>query len=97
MLTMPIAIPIAVILIVAVWVIRVYNGLVGLSNRAEGAWSDIDVQLKRRHDLVENVVETVKGAVRGVGRWMGNIGRADPPLRADQFHCHRYLLGQDLK
>jgi LemA protein len=39
----------------------VFNRLVGLRNRARGAWSDIDVQLKRRHDLVANLVETVKG------------------------------------
>lgn len=39
----------------------IYNGLVGLRNRAEGAWADIAVQLKRRHDLVGNLVETVKG------------------------------------
>ena len=41
--------------------IVVFNDLVGLRNRARGAWADIDVQLKRRHDLVENLVETVKG------------------------------------
>jgi LemA protein len=41
--------------------IGIYNRLVGLKNRAQGAWSDIDVQLKRRHDLVGNLVETVKG------------------------------------
>lgn len=39
----------------------IYNRLVSLRNRAEGAWADIDVQLKRRHDLVGNLVETVKG------------------------------------
>lgn len=38
-----------------------YNALVGLRNRAENAWSDIEVQLKRRHDLVGNLVETVRG------------------------------------
>lgn len=38
-----------------------FNRLVGLKNRAESAWSDIDVQLKRRHDLVGNLVETVRG------------------------------------
>ena len=39
----------------------IYNSLVSLRNRAAGAWADIDVQLKRRHDLVGNLVETVKG------------------------------------
>jgi LemA protein len=39
----------------------IYNGLVQLNVRSQNAWSDIDVQLKRRHDLIPNVVETVKG------------------------------------
>jgi LemA protein len=41
--------------------IFLFNRLVGLRNRADAAWSDIDVQLKRRHDLVDNLVQTVKG------------------------------------
>jgi LemA protein len=48
----------AVLLVI---VVVIYNRLIGLRNRAEAAWSDIDVQLKRRHDLVGNLVETVKG------------------------------------
>lgn len=44
-----------------VWVIFGYNRLIALTNRAEEAWSDIDVQLKRRYDLIPNLVETVKG------------------------------------
>jgi LemA protein len=42
-------------------VFTIYNGLIRLKVRAEGAWADIDVQLKRRHDLIPNLVETVKG------------------------------------
>ncbi len=49
------------LLIVAAYFIMTYNGLVSLRVRADNAWSDIDVQLKRRHDLIPNVVETVKG------------------------------------
>jgi LemA protein len=47
--------------VVVVGGVIIYNSLVSLRNRAAGAWSDIDVQLKRRHDLIPNVVETVKG------------------------------------
>jgi len=53
-----------IILIVAVpllWLAGTYNRLITLRNRADEAWSDIDVQLRRRHDLIPNLVETVKG------------------------------------
>lgn len=43
------------------WVIGIYNRLVRLKNEIENAWAQIDVQLKRRHDLIPNLVETVKG------------------------------------
>src|SRR6187397_1803219 len=43
------------------WLILTYNGLVKSRNQVEEAWSGIDVQLKRRHDLVPNLIETVKG------------------------------------
>jgi LemA protein len=51
----------AVLLVVAIVVSAMYNGLVRLRVRADSSWSDIDVQLKRRHDLIPNLVETVKG------------------------------------
>jgi LemA protein len=51
----------AVIAVIALAAISIYNGLVRLNVQVDNAWSDIDVQLKRRHDLIPNVVETVKG------------------------------------
>lgn len=47
--------------VLILWFVAVFNGIVGLRNRTQEAWSDIDVQLKRRHDLIPNLVETVKG------------------------------------
>jgi LemA protein len=56
-----------VLLIVAVlavfWIIAAYNKLIGLKNQVINAWKQIDVQLKRRHDLIPNLVNTVKGAM----------------------------------
>ncbi|HRT43123.1 MAG TPA: LemA family protein, partial [Phycisphaerae bacterium] len=52
---------VAVLLLAFLWVIGTYNGLVRLRNQVKNAWAQIDVQLKRRHDLIPNLVETVKG------------------------------------
>jgi LemA protein len=51
----------AVIVLLGIFLIAMYNSLVQLRVRSDSAWSDIDVQLKRRHDLIPNLVETVKG------------------------------------
>ena len=50
-----------VIVAIVIWIISVYNGLIKLNSRTKEAWSDIDVQLKRRYDLIPNLIETVKG------------------------------------
>ena len=50
-----------VIVLVGLWLVMTYNGLVSLRQRCRQAFSDIDVQLKQRHDLIPNLVETVKG------------------------------------
>ncbi len=52
---------VGIIVVVAVMVIGIYNALVRLRNQVDNAWSQIDVQLKRRHDLIPNLVETAKG------------------------------------
>ena len=50
-----------VLALLAIWAVVIYNGLIQLRVRADGAWSDISVQLKRRYDLIPNLIETVKG------------------------------------
>jgi LemA protein len=53
-----------VVVAVAIWAIMIYNGLVALRNRFKNAFSQIDVQLKRRYDLIPNLVETAKGYIK---------------------------------
>lgn len=57
----------------AVWTGYVYNRLVGLVNRSSNAWADIDVQLKRRHDLVSNLVEVVRGYAAHEGQVLERV------------------------
>jgi LemA protein len=52
-----------IVAVLAVWVIAVYNRLIGMKNQKENGWQQIDVQLKRRHDLIPNLVNTVRGAM----------------------------------
>lgn len=52
---------IVILVVVGLWLVSVYNGLIRWRNRVKESWADIDVQLKRRYDLIPNLVETVKG------------------------------------
>lgn len=61
MTTMWLTVAVVVVVGVAVWGIVTYNRLVRLRNRTENAWGQVDVQLRRRYDLVPNLVETVRG------------------------------------
>jgi LemA protein len=54
----------AIIVILAVWAVTIYNGLVALRNRFKNAFAQIDVQLKRRYDLIPNLVEVAKGYIK---------------------------------
>lgn len=58
---MPILIVVGVLVLIALWVMNLYNSLVRLRNRRQNAFADIDVQLRQRHDLIPQLVETVKG------------------------------------
>lgn len=58
---MALFIVLAIVAVIVLYVVMQYNGLVRVRNRIENGWAQIDVQLKRRHDLIPNLVETVKG------------------------------------
>jgi LemA protein len=63
-MTMALLLLLVVLAVIVFWVIGAYNGLISLKNQVANAWKQIDVQLKRRHDLIPNLVDTVKGAMQ---------------------------------
>lgn len=65
-----------ILALLAFFVIGVYNGLVRLRNQVRNAWSQIDVQLKRRHDLIPNLLETVKGYAAHERQTLENVTNA---------------------
>src|SRR5881296_1119059 len=66
----------AVVVAAVVWVIAMYNGLITLRNRFRNAFSQIDVQLKRRYDLIPNLVETAKGYIKHERETLEAVTRA---------------------
>ena len=72
---------VALVLLLGLTFILIRNGIIGSRNRVDEAWSGIDVQLKRRHDLVPNLVETVKGYA---------TARARDLRGRDQGACRRH-------
>lgn len=62
-----------IIVALALFLVSIYNSLIQLRNRVKNAWSQIDVQLKRRHDLIPNLIETVKGYMKHERELMENI------------------------
>ena len=72
----PLLIFLAILVFAGLVVAGIYNGLVQLRVRADNSWSDIDVQLKRRHDLIPNLVETVKGYAAHEKGTFENVARS---------------------
>ena len=60
----PLIVILALLFILVIWFVGIYNALIRLRNQVKNAWSQIDVQLKRRHDLIPNLIETVKGYMK---------------------------------
>ncbi len=67
---------VAIIVLIILWVVGTYNSLVTLRNRVKDSWSQIDVQLKRRFDLIPNLVETVKGYTKHESETLENVVKA---------------------
>ncbi len=77
-----------VLLVIAIWFIAMYNRLVSLRNRIENAWSQIDVQLRRRYDLIPNLVETVKGYATHEREVFENVAEArSAMMKAEGAHA----------
>ena len=72
----PMLVLLAILVLLVIWVIGMYNGLVGLRNQVKNAWAQIDVQLKRRHDLIPNLIETVKGYMVHERQTLENVTKA---------------------
>jgi len=73
---LPIVIIVAVALAIVIWVVAIYNGLVSRRTETRNAWSQIDVQLKRRYDLIPNLVEAVKGYAAHERETLENVTQA---------------------
>jgi len=71
----PLLVFLAILVVIGLIIGGMYNGLVQLKVRADSAWSDIDIQLKRRHDLIPNLVETVKGYATHEKETFENVAR----------------------
>ena len=66
----------AIIVVIILWIIATYNSLISLKNRVKDAWSQIDVQLQRRFDLIPNLVETIKGYTKHESETLENVVKA---------------------
>lgn len=65
-----------IVVVIVIWVIAAFNKLITMVNRAKEAWADIDVQLKRRYDLIPNLVNTVKGYATHESQAFENVTKA---------------------
>src|SRR5260370_22478379 len=86
----------AVVILLVVWLVFTYNGLISARNRTQEAWSEIDVELKRRHDLIPNLMNTVSGYMgheRGTleavtNARAGAVAAGPPPDPGQIFAAH---------
>ena len=89
-----------ILAVVVLWFVFTYNGFIRLRTRSEEAWADIEVQLKRRYDLIPNLVETVKGyagherqAFENVTQARAQAMEADPSRLGHRAEAETMLTG----
>ena len=87
-----------VIALIIIWIVALFNHLITLTNRAKESWADIQVQLKRRYDLIPNLVETVKGYAAHESSAFENVTKAraaamDATSTADKTQAENQLTG----
>src|SRR5512147_2264085 len=88
--------------LILVWLILIYNGLISLRNDVQSSWKQIDVQLKRRHDLIPNLVQTVKGAMefeqdtleKVISARAKAVSAATPGMKAEAENILTQALGK---
>lgn len=87
---------------IIIWMVMIYNGLVAARNDVQGSWKQIDVQLKRRHDLIPNLVSTVKGAMefeqdtleKVISARAKAVGASGPQSKAEAENMLTQALGK---
>jgi LemA protein len=89
---------VGIVAVLIFWLIAAYNGLVGSRNRVVNAWAQVDVQLKRRYDLIPNLVETVKGYAAHEQQTFERVIQARNVAQAaqgpaDQAQAENFLTG----
>lgn len=77
-----------ILVLILLWLLFTYNGLVTLRNRVKEAWSQIDIQLKRRSSLIPNLVETVKGYAKHEKEVFENVTKARSALVSAKDPAH---------
>src|SRR4029077_8986090 len=93
-----------VVILLVLWLVFTYNGLISARNRTQEAWSEIDVELKRRHDLIPNLMNTVqgymgheRGTLEAVTNARANAVAAGAPRGPRQSGAAENMLSQSLR